>query len=140
MSYINEVLSALDNEENENILKKTSEQINKEKLDILNDLSLSEENLNEIISKLDEYIYVDEIPDIKYGNYIRWISLNNMENIKLTHGGIVCDIDICDNGVIIKCKNFKNRMFSLHLSKSLIFRKLSNQEKVLLSVSDYLSK
>jgi hypothetical protein len=140
MSYINEVLSALDNEENENILKKTSEQINKEKLDILNDLSLSEENLNEIISKLDEYMYVDEIPDIKYGNYIRWISLNNMENIKLTHGGIVCDIDICDNGVIIKCKNFKNRMFSLHLSKSLIFRKLSNQEKVLLSVSDYLSK
>ena len=111
-----------------------------EKLDILNELSLSEDIFNEIMSKLDEYIYVDEIPDIKYGNYIRWISLNNMDNIKLTHGGIVCDIDICNNGVIIKCKNFKNRMFSLHLSKSLIFRKLSDQEKVLLSVSDYLSK
>ena len=101
---------------------------------------LYHEDITKILDKLDEYIYVDEIPDIKYGTFIRWISLNNIENIKLTNGGIVCDVDICDNGVIIKCKNFKNKIFSLHLSKSLIFRKLSHQEKVLLSVSDYLNK
>lgn len=140
MSYINEVLNALNNDENENILKKTSEQIEKEKYNILNELSISNEHITQILDKLDEYIYVDEIPDIKYGTFIRWISLNNIENIKLTNGGIVCDVDICDNGVIIKCKNFKNKIFSLHLSKSLIFRKLSHQEKVLLSVSDYLNK
>tara|TARA_B000000609_G_C23835024_1_gene169935 strand:- start:5 stop:427 length:423 start_codon:yes stop_codon:yes gene_type:complete len=140
MSYINEVLNALNNDENENILKKTSEQIEKEKYNILNELSISNEHITQILDKLDEYIYVDEIPDIKYGSFIRWISLNNIENIKLTNGGIVCDVDICDNGVIIKCKNFKNKIFSLHLSKSLIFRKLSHQEKVLLSVSDYLNK
>ena len=82
MSYINEILSALENEENENILKKTSQQIHKEKLDILNELSLSEEILNEIMSKLDDYMYVDEIPDIKYGNYIRWISLNLLTSVE----------------------------------------------------------
>ena len=41
MSYINEVLNALNNDENENILKKTSEQLEKEKYDILNELSIS---------------------------------------------------------------------------------------------------
>ena len=135
-----DILKALDNEENEQILNKTSQQIHNEKYNIINELSIPESQTNELLNKLNDYMYIDEIPDIKYGSFVRWINLENNDDIKLTNGGVVCDVDICNNGVIVKCKNFRHHMFTFLLSKTLIFRKLSNQEKVLLSVSDYLSK
>lgn len=140
MTQMEDILKALNNEENEQILNKTSEQIHIEKYNIINELSITESQTNELLNKLNDYMYIDEIPDIKYGSFVRWINLENNDNIKLTNGGVVCDVDICNNGVIIKCKNFRHQIFTFLLSKSLIFRKLSNQEKVLLSVSDYLSK
>ena len=31
---------------------------------------------------------------MKYGSYVRWISLKNPENLKLTNGGIVCEMKL----------------------------------------------
>ena len=89
---IQNIIKALDNEENENIMKLTSDKIKNIKLNILKDLNLSKTKLNEIIEKLEDYIYIDEIPDIKYGSYLRWIPLKDFNNIKLTNGAIICDI------------------------------------------------
>ena len=136
---MNTLLKALDNEDNENIFKKTSKQILKEKYNILKDLELNENHINDLLEKLQEYIYVDEMPDIKSGSFIKWLPLSNPDNIKLTRGAIVCDIDIINNDVLIQCKNFANKYFMLNLNKSIIFRKLNDQEKVLLSVSNYLN-
>lgn len=136
---MNTLLRALDNENNENIFKKTSKQIIKEKYNILSELNLDDDTIQDLLQKLQEYMYVDEMPDITSGSYIKWIPLSNTDNIKLTRGAIVCDIDIIKNEVLINCKNFANKFFMLNLNKSIIFRKLNDQEKILLSVSNYLN-
>lgn len=137
---MNLLLSALDNVNNESIFKLTSKEIHTIKLDTLSELNISEEQIIELLTELKEYIHVYEIPEIKYGSFIKWISLSNPEKIKLTKGAIICDIILCESGTIIKCKNFKNKFMHINMDKVLIFRKLTNQEKILISVSNYLNK
>jgi hypothetical protein len=56
----------------------------------------------------------------------------------LTYCGILCDIKITDNGILIVCKNFLHRHYTFKMDECLIFKKLSNQEKILLNALDYL--
>ena len=74
------------------------------------------------------------------GYYIRWIPLKNPDNLKLTNGGIIVDIDIINNCFQIKVKNNRNRVFQIKFDECCIFQKLSNQERVILGVLDYLEK
>ena len=76
---------------------------------------------------------------MKYGSYIRWISLKNPDNLKLTNGGIVCEMKVGDNGIVIVCKNNFNRFFQLNMTETLIFQKLNEEELVLLSALDYIN-
>ena len=137
---MNLLLNALDNENNENIMKLTSKEINDTKIRVLSELYLDKEIAINILTELKEYIYIDEIPEIKYGSFIRWIPLSNPDNIKLTKGAIVCDLILSKSGMSIKCKNYKNKFFVINMDKCLIFKKLTNQEKILISVSNYLNK
>jgi hypothetical protein len=79
--------------------------------------------------------------DLKYGAYIRWISIDNPDKISLTKGGIFCEMKITDKGVFCVCKNhgFNTRHFQISMDKTLIFQKLTTQEQVLLSALDHLS-
>ena len=63
-----------------------------------------------------------------------------MENLKLTNGGIVVDFKQGKEDIIIVCKNQQGRFFSLHLNKNIIFKKMSNQEKLLIKIIDYIHK
>ena len=78
--------------------------------------------------------------DLQYGFYIRWISLKNPENLKLTTGGIIIDIDIISDCVQIRIKNNMNRIFQIKLDENMIFQKITPQEYVILGVLDYLEK
>ena len=51
-------------------------------------------------------------------------------------------MNITDNGVFCVCKNygFKSRHFNISMDKNLIFQRLTDQELVLLSALDHLSK
>ena len=49
----------------------------------------------------------------------------------------MCDIKI-ENGVKIVCKNNINRFFEFKMDECLVFQKITDQEKVLLSALDYL--
>lgn len=137
---INLLLTAIDNDNNESIFKMTSKDIHNQKMEALLELGLSNEKIIELYEQLKEYIHVYELPDIKFGSFIKWIPLSDPEKIKLTKGGIVCDIITADYGSVIKCKNFKNKFMMVSLDKVLLFRKLNNQEKILISVSNYLNK
>ena len=77
---------------------------------------------------------------LQLGYYIRWISLKNPDNIKLTNGAIIIDIKLLDNGMHLVCKNNMNRIIQIKFDEVIIFQKLSNQEKIILSVLDYLDK
>jgi hypothetical protein len=136
---IDQLMKALDNDNNEQILKIDQKQIDKMKNDMLQKLGLKKEELRKLHRSLKEYRYIDELPDLQYGSYTRWISLKDPDKIRLTNGGIVCDTKLDDDGISVVCKNNMHRFFQFRMSECLIFQKLTDQEKVLLSVTNYLN-
>ena len=70
---------AFNNEENSQLLELTNEKIETVKIKMLNKLNLSKKQFKEISKKLENYRYIDELPELKYGSFIRWISLKNPE-------------------------------------------------------------
>jgi len=138
---IHKLLNALDNEENEDIMNNDHEKISKDKNDILQKLRLTREGVKELHQKLKTYRYVDSLEGIRFGAYIRWISLKNPnpELIKLTNGGFICNIEILNDDIYITCKNGMNRLFKIKMSENLVFQKLMQQEQVILSAIKYLN-
>jgi hypothetical protein len=133
------LLKALDNEKNENILNFTTKKIKEIKLKIITELKLEQKDMLHCIKKLEGYRYVDELDELKYGAFIKWIPIINSDQLPLHAGGIICDIKITNNGVSIVCKNFKGRYFQFKMSDHLIFQKLTYQEQILLMAIDHLS-
>ena len=139
---VNKLLKALDDETNETLFNFTSDKIKEMNLNVLKELQLPRKDTLEILRKLQDYKYVDEMNDLKYGTYIRWIPIENPNNIYLAKGAIFCEMKITDNGVSCVCKNYgyKTNHFQIEMDKNLIFQKLTNQELVLLSALDHLAK
>lgn len=137
---VNKLLKALDDESNDSLLNFTTKSIQQMVLSILKELHLSKQATLDMYNKLLHYKYVDEMNDLKYGTYIRWIYLEDPENIHLTKGAIFCNIKIKDDGAYCVCKNygFSTKHFYIALDKNLIFQKLTSHELVLLSALDHL--
>lgn len=136
---VNLLMKSLENEDNNVLMNLDTKTIQKIKNDMLQKLNLPVEKLKSFHKSLKQYRYIDEIPDLKYGAYVRWVNLKNPNDLKLTTGGLVCDIKISNDDVIISCKNNYNKFFSFKLNECLVFQKLSDQENVLLSALDYLN-
>ena len=142
MKDISEVLNqAIDDESNETLLGLTTVKIKEMNLKVINELGLPKDEAISIMRKLNDYKYIDEMDDLKYGTYIRWIKWNDPVDLNLTKGAIFSDIKITDQGVNLLCKNFggSSKQFTIKMDECLIFRKLTNQEMVLLSALDHLS-
>ena len=139
---VNKLLKALDDETNETLFNYTTQKIQEMNLKVLKELDLSREDTLDFLSKLRHYRYVDEMDDLKYGTYLRWIPLNNPKELQLTKGAIFCEMKITDDGVQLVCKNYgyNNRFFQIKLDENLVFQRLTEQEQVLLSALDHLSK
>jgi|TARA_B110000259_G_scaffold154846_1_gene175656 hypothetical protein len=131
------LMKSLERDENDCIMDLDSAKIQQINNDMLQQLRLPREKLKKMNKTLKQYRFVDEIPDIKYGAYVRWINLNTSE-LKLTNGGIICDIKIVNDDVMIVCRNTMGRFFQFKLNECLAFQKITDQEKVLLSALDYL--
>ena len=138
--YIEKVMKSLENDKNEEIMQLTNAKIKDQKNNILQRLQLDRTALKALHEKLREYRYVDEISDLQFGYYVRWISLKDPDNIKLTNGAHICDIKILNEGVHIVCRNGYNRFMQLNLDENLVFQKITDQEKIILKTIDYLKK
>ena len=137
---VDNLLDALENESNAAIMNLTSRKIKEYKNNILQQLQLSRGQLKLYHKKLKNYRYCTDLSHIQYGFYIRWISLKHPSDLYLTNGGIICDVKILNNQIQILCKNNRNYMMQIKFDEAIIFQKLSNQEKVILGVLDYLEK
>ena len=135
---IKKLQAALNNENNERIMDLDQKKIETVKSDMLEKLNISKTELDSIKKSLKLYRYVDELPDLNFGAYVRWIPLKDVNVAKLTNGGFVCDVKI-NKGVVIVCKNKQNFHFQFKMGDCLIFQKLSEQERVLLSAMNYLT-
>jgi len=137
---IENLLKTLDNDDNNSLIKLDNSKIKSIKNDLLQKLHFKKEDIKILLIKLKEYRFVDELDDLHYGSYIRWFNLSDPSSLKLTNGGIICDIRIINDSVLITCKNFMNRMFCIKMDENLIFQKLNKNEKVLLKLLDYVNK
>ena len=135
---IGNLLHALNNDNNEAVVDLDFATIAKHKNDLLQQLNLPREELIKIQKQLKPYRCVNNLDDLRFGSYVRWISLKNPEVIKLTNGGIVCDIQALQNDIQIKCKNKMNMFFQIKMSEIILFQKLSEQEQVILKAMKYL--
>lgn len=134
--YLEKILT---NETNENITNLTFKEIDEKKREIIGELELSKTISKDLLKKLEDYRYIDEMPDLQIGRYIRWINLTNPDKIKLTNGGILCEIKI-EDAVILVLKNSMNRFFQINMNENLVFQRLSEQERIILYAIDLVNK
>ena len=135
---MNKLTKALDNVNNDSIMNLTTRKLMELNLKILKELMLDKETLINYLRNLKCYKYVDEIGDLKHGAFIKWIPITNPNNLQLKQCGLICDIKITDDNVIIVCKNFMHRHYTFKMDEVLIFQKLSDQEMVIISALDHL--
>jgi hypothetical protein len=135
---INNLLHSLDNDTNEGILHLTTSKIVEMNISILKELHLDINTTRSFLKKIVGYRYIDELDELKYGAFIRWIPIIDPTNIILTHTGMICDVKIVDNGVLVVCKNFRHKHYTFKMDECLIFQKLNSQELILLSALDHL--
>lgn len=135
---VDKLMEALDNDNNESIISLTTKKINEMNFRILKELHLGREVTIDYLKKLKGYRYIDEMNELKYGAFIRWIPITDPKYLPLHYCGMICDIKIMENGVFIVCKNFMHRHYTFKMDECLIFQKLTDQERVLLSALDHL--
>ena len=137
---INKLLTALDNEDNASVIQLNYEKIASEKNTILQQLHLPKELLKTLGKQLKAYRYVDGLDDLRYGSYIRWISLKTKDkvSVKLTNGGLLCHLKQVNEDIHLVCKNNRGMLFQLNMTENIIFQKLNEQEQVILSALKYL--
>lgn len=137
---INKLLIALENDNNESVIQLNYKTIASDKNTILQQLHLPKELLKTLSKQLKAYRYVDKLDDLRYGSYIRWISLNNKDkiNVRLTNGGILCNLKQVNDDIHLVCKNSMGMLFQLKMTENIIFQKLNEQEQVILSALKYL--
>ena len=88
---------------------------------------------------LKNYIYIETINDIKIGHSIKYINIENPKEILLSSNYIICNINANNNGILITLKTYKNRYFTIYFHKYLIFKKISDEEQLILKALDYIS-
>ena len=128
------------NETYDNIMHLTFKKITQMNLDILNELHLDKQTTMNYLKKLKGYRYVDEVNELKYGAFVRWIPITDPENLPLHYSGIICDIKITDNGIQLVCKNFMHRHYTFQMDECLIFQKITPQEEIVLHALEQLQK
>ena len=131
---------ALENDTNLNIINTNIQEIKRKKNEILQELGLKREDLKSYHKKLNGYMYVDNIKDLKYGRTIRWINLNKIDAIKITNGALLCDIKILDRGLALVLKGYAQNYITLYLNENIIFQKINAEEEIILKAVNYLSK
>lgn len=137
---VNKLIVALENENNETIMNLSSKKILEMNYNIIKELHLDKKTSLDYLNKIREYRYVDEVNDLKHGSFIRWINISDPTNLILTYCGLICDIKITDNGILITCKNFMRRHYTFKMEECIIFQKLTTQEKVIIYALDHLDE
>ena len=137
MTEIHEYLAhSIENPNNDIVSKLTRDEIEETKHDILDQLELPKKDVKLLMTKLKNYRYVDELSDLREGCYTRWVSLKKTP-LKLTNGGILCEVKVVDDGIALVCKN-TGRFFQFDMATSLVFQKLTCQEQIILYAMDSL--
>jgi hypothetical protein len=131
---IESLLKTTENEKNEYLLNKTTDDIMKEIMVAIDEIEYPIElsRKQEFYAKLVGYRYIDFLYGLHKGKHIRWIRKNNGT---MTNGGIVMDIKFTDNGTQVLVKNGVNRFIQIKMDECLLFQKMTVEEQIILMAS-----
>lgn len=135
---VKEAEEAIKNNKNDKLLQLTTKKVLKMNWNVLKMIDIDQETRLAIFNQLEKYKYVDEIDDLKIGNYLRWIPKFPEDKTQLRYAGILCDIVIADQGVLLSCKNFMHRHYTFKMDECYVFQKLTNQEQLILNLLEHL--
>jgi len=131
---VEQLLSTLENENNDYLEDKTLKGITDEIHDIIQSAIEDIELQEKICLKLLDYRLVDELHELHKGKHVRWI---RRDTNKLTNGGIVVDIKFLDTGTQVLCKNSMNRFIQYKYDECITFQKLSPTEQLILMAYEH---
>jgi len=133
---------ALNNPDNSNFINYSFENIHKSKNDILQKLNYDSQTLKLINKKLKDFIYIDDFNDLTPNSFIKWINISDVNNLSLKNGGFFCNFKNTDDPeeTIAIVKLFNNKYISIYLNKNLIFKKITEQENIILKALNLLNK
>jgi hypothetical protein len=103
---------------------------------VLQNLDIDGETVRELLAKLHNYKFIEEIDDLKCGTCIKWIALDNIENINLNTFGIICEIKFTNEGTNIVYKNFTHQHYTLKMEDCLIFQKFTKNDLDVIKMVD----
>ena len=127
---------AIQNENNSNINEIEYENLEDEKINIIEKLDINKTKKNNLIKSLKHYRYVEDLQELVEGRFLRWLIEKNGE-IKLSNGGILIEIKIEDE-IYLLLKNNRNQIFQIKLEDNVVFQKLTDQEKIILFAKSLL--
>ena len=135
------LVEALSKEEHAYLIDLTIHDVTREKHEVLTQLMLPATEVRQLHEKLKHYRLVRSLDVLRFGGYVRWINLTNPEHIRLTNGGIVCDMkaDKHGNGHVV-VKNNRHQLFQVNMSNVLMFQKLTDQERIILHAMTMLAE
>ena len=133
---------ALNNPNNSNFIDYSYENIYKSKNDILQKLNYDSKTLKHMNKKLKNFIYIEDFNNLTPNSFIKWINISNVNNLSLKNGGIFCNFKNVDNPqeTIAIVKLFNNKYISIYLNNNLIFKKISEQENIILKALNLVNK
>ena len=139
---VDALLRALDNDSNAHAVTLNYAVMAKEKNDMLQRLHLPPAELKLMHQKLRVYRLVDTMAALGYGRYVRWFNLSKPGSgpLRLTNGGIICDIKVLNNEIYVTCKNKLRQLFTLILSHVVLFQRLTDQEQLIVKAMSLLDE
>ena len=138
MSIDTELLNkALENSNNDDIINLTYDIIEKSKIKLYKIINVNDCEILKFKNQLKNYIFIYTIDKLKIGNYLRWFKV---EEKYLYKGGFLIDIIVANENINLLMKNITNRSFTIVFNHIYLFKKLSNQENIILKAMEYLQK
>lgn len=116
---------------------KTLQDIQEEKIAVLEGLDLPTQTLTNILEKLTEYRYIKNIFELHKGKHIRWIKLGTTVP-SLDRGAILSDIKFTDSGTNLQCLRYDYRVFVIKMDDRILFQKMNTEELLLLAVNEHI--
>lgn len=136
---LEDLINALENNDNINVIDTNTKKIKQNINDNLQRLQIRGDTLKKYNKLLKNYIYIESINDIKIGHSIKYINIENPKNLLLSSNYIICNINVNNNGITITLKTYNNKYFTIYFHKYLIFKKISNEEKIILKALNFIT-
>ena len=108
------------------------------KIQILQNITIEKEELLQYYKLLSQYRYIDEVDELRMGNYIRFFNLDT-KTVKLGRGGFLADIQVHNQRIVLLFKN-RNRFFKLRMDECILFQKNTAQENILIQILDQIKR